>query len=293
MLGLDPLQSGNIELGGRSLVGIPTHKRRIGVVFQEPRLFPNLSVIENVAFPLRAAAIDSRARRERAQELLQEVGLAGFEERRPATLSGGEQQRVALARALCGDPDLLLLDEPLASVDPNRREELRGLVARLQRDRRTTTLYVTHDRAEAAELGHDVAVMFDGIIEQQGPARELFERPRSERAARFFGSANLLRAQVSGNWARCGTLSFPVDAPDGEAVFVIRPEQIRISPTGSSTLRVEDATYMGTYVHLGLRRGSFVLEAHIATEDTPAVGTDVCVELPPERLWRLPPDDSG
>jgi len=132
---------------------VRAHRRRIAVIFQEPRLLPHLDVADNVAFALRAAGVRRAERRRRARALLDDVGLGGFADRRVRGLSGGEQQRVALARALCAEPDLLMLDEPLAAVDPNRREGLRRLIVELQRARGVTTLLITHDRTEAAELG--------------------------------------------------------------------------------------------------------------------------------------------
>ena len=195
--GLEPVREGTVELGGRRLdAEIPAHRRRVAVVFQEPRLLPHLRVDDNVALALRAAGVGRRERRARAAGLLEDVGLAALGGRAVRGLSGGEQQRVALARALCGEPDLLLLDEPLAAVDPNRRETLRRLIVRLQSERRLTTLIITHDRAEAAELADTLALMLEGRIVQQDDPRELFERPRSAAVARFFGAVNLLRGTV-------------------------------------------------------------------------------------------------
>ena len=217
--GLEPLAGGSIRLGERDLGGVPPHRRRIAVVFQEPRLLPHLSVADNVALPLRAAGVGRAERAARARERLEEVGLGGFLDRTLPGLSGGEQQRVALARALCADPDLLLLDEPLAALDPNRREDLRRLIARLQSERALTTLIVTHDRAEAAELGERVALMLEGRIVQHDEPRALFERPVSAAVARFFGVANLLRGTVRGGrlaWGG-GELAVPVGDGAGDA----------------------------------------------------------------------------
>jgi ABC-type Fe3+/spermidine/putrescine transport system ATPase subunit len=178
--GLERLLEGEIWLGSRRLDTLPAHRRRIAVVFQEPRLLPHLDVADNVAFGLRAAGVARAARRARALALLDEVGLAGFDGRGIDGLSGGEQQRVALARALCVEPDLLLLDEPLAGVDPNRRDGLRRLLVELQQARALTTLLITHDRAEAAQLGERVALLLDGTIVQHGTPQALFERGGGE-----------------------------------------------------------------------------------------------------------------
>ena len=290
--GLEPLRAGSIELGSRRLdARVPAHRRRVAVVFQEPRLLPHLRVDDNVALPLRAAGVSRAGRRRRAGALLEEVGLGGMADRAVRGLSGGEQQRVALARALCADPELLLLDEPLAAVDPNRREALRRLIVRTQRERALTTLIITHDRAEAAELGDTLALMLEGLIVQQDDPHELFERPHSAAVARFFGAANLLRGTV-----RDGLLhldqdtALPVDGPDGPACYVIRPEALAVAPDGPLGATVLEATYAGTFVRLALRRGDQRLEAHVPPGLAVAPGEIVALDAPRERLWRLSED---
>jgi len=286
--GLAPLDAGTVELDGRDLAGVPPHRRRVGLVFQEPRLFPNLDVAGNVAFPLRVAGVGRQRRRERAVGLLDEVGLAGFAGHPTAGLSGGERQRVALARALAMRPELLLLDEPLAAVDPERREELRRLIRRVQRERRLTTVYVTHDRAEAAELGDRVALLLDGLIVQHDRPAALFERPTTALVARFFGSPNLLRGRVAGGRLRLGDAWIDVPGPDGDAIFTIRPERVVLDQTGPLRLRVEQAAYAGSHVRLLLRAGDLALEAHVPVGAALPVGADTGVALPREHLWRFP-----
>jgi ABC-type Fe3+/spermidine/putrescine transport system ATPase subunit len=286
--GLEGLHGGSIELGGRSLAGIPSHRRRIALVFGQPRLLPHLDVTDNVAFPLRAARIGRRPRRARAAELLEEVGLAGLTGRRVTDLSSGEAQRVALARALCADPELLMLDEPLAALDPNRRESLRGLIARLQHQRGLTTLVITHDRAEAAELGERVALLLDGHLLQHDQPRALFERPASLAVARFFGAHNLLAGPVAGGLIDLGEARAPAPGPDGPATLVIRPEDIRLGPGGPLRMRVTESVYAGTHVRLTLRAGELTLTAHAPAAEAPAAGAILAVDLPPDRLWRIP-----
>jgi ABC-type Fe3+/spermidine/putrescine transport system ATPase subunit len=286
--GLAPLDAGDIALGSRSLRGVPPHRRRIAVVFQEPRLLPHLSVAENVALGLRAGGVRRGERRRRARLLLDDVGLGGFADRRIHGLSGGEQQRVALARALCAEPDLLVLDEPLAALDPNRREGLRRLIVELQRDRAVTTLLITHDRAEAAELGEHVALMLEGRIVQHATPRELFERPSSAAVARFFGVTNLLRGDVQDGCLAVAGARVPVPGPDGPATFTIRPEHLVLADRGPLAATVVEAVYAGTHVRLVLHAGGQRLEAHTASGDAPPAGARVTVELPPDRLWRLP-----
>jgi ABC-type Fe3+/spermidine/putrescine transport system ATPase subunit/ABC-type spermidine/putrescine transport system permease subunit II len=291
--GLTPLTRGEIALGERSLAGVPVHRRRIAVVFQEPRLLPHLNVVDNVALPLRAAKVPRAERRRRAGGLLAEVGLGGFAERRVPGLSGGEQQRVALARALCADPDLLLLDEPLAALDPGRREGLRGLIGRLQRERALTTVVITHDRAEAAELGDRVALMLEGRIVQHDEPRAVFERPSSAAVARFFGAVNLLRGTVDRGELVIGAARLAVTGPDGPAVFAVRPEHVAVSDDGQLPAVVTEAVYAGTHVRLVLRAGDQRVEAHVPVGSAPAAGDAVLAELPSTSLWRLPDGDAA
>lgn len=291
--GLERLEEGEVELGERSLAGVPSHRRRVALVFQEPRLLPHLDVTDNVAFPLRAAGVGRRERRARGWALLDEVGLAALADRRVKGLSAGEQQRVALARALCAEPELLMLDEPLASLDPNRRESLRRLIVRLQRERGLTTLLITHDRAEAAELGEWVALMLEGRILQHDEPRALFERPASAAVARFFGATNLLDGRVTEGRLDLGGVSVPAPGPEGTATLTIRPEDVRIGTRGPLSMHVTEAVYAGAYVRLTLRAGDLTLEAHVPAADAPAAGATVGVDLPPQRLWRLPDERAG
>ncbi|MBW3662769.1 MAG: ABC transporter ATP-binding protein [Actinobacteria bacterium] len=290
--GLVPLAEGHLELGGRSLDGVPVHRRRVAVVFQEPRLFPNLDVAENVAFPLRVAGRKRRPRREEAARLLDEVGLAGFADRRVGGLSGGERQRVALARALAARPDLLLLDEPLSSVDAHRREDLRRLISAVQREHATTALYVTHDRTEAAEMGDHIALVIEGRVVVHAPPREVFERPRSATVARFFGAANLVtghvrdgRLQLPGGW-------LPADGSDGPATVAIRPERIAVVPGGEATVRgrVSDVTYQGSHLRVLVDVG-VPLEVHAPTSPQLAPGDAVGLAVRGSAVWRLPDAD--
>lgn len=285
--GLEPIEDGQLQLGRRSLTNVPPHKRRISVVFPEPRLLPNFDVIENVAFGLRVTGVPRRERHARAKQLLTEVGLSALANRRVQGLSTGEQQRVALARALCTEPDLLLLDEPLAAVDPNRREGLRRLIAQIQEERQLTTVLVTHDRAEAAELGQQVALMLEGRIIQHDEPQALFECPASPAVARFFGATNLLRGRVVDGLLSVGGVELPVGGADGEAAFVIRPERVRLHERAPLMALVGEATYVGTHVRLRLDCDGLVLVAHVPTDEAPPAGAVVGVELPEEYLWRL------
>ena len=291
--GLQPIGAGTIAVGGDRIEQLPAHRRGVGLVFQQPRLLPHLSVVENIAFPLRLHGVSRRERAARARALLDDVGLAGLAERSVRGLSGGEQQRVALARALCAEPRVLLLDEPLSALDPGRRDELRALIARVQRERELTTLLVTHDRNEAAQLGDTLAVMLEGRIVQHGPPRELFERPSSSVLARFLGMRNLLRGLVRDHRLVLDEGSVHVDAPDGPALVAIRPEHVRLSAAGALQLRVRTSVYVGSAVRLELEGATVTIEAHVDPDEAPSVGSLVGVELPRERLWAIPQREPG
>lgn len=273
--GLEAAQQGEVCIGGVAQADVPAHRRRIAVVFQEPRLLPNLTVEENVALALRAAGTGRAKRRAAAGERLDEVGLDGFAERRVAGPAGGEQQRVALARALCAEPELLLLDEPLTSLDPELREDLRRLITETQTRHGVTTIIVTHDRAEAAELGESVALMLDGRIVQHNEARAMFERPVSAAAARFFGISNLLRMPES---------------QDGE-VWAIRPERVALGD-GPFRGKVRTSVYRGTWVHLMIDWEGQDVEAMAVPGGAPGVGSTVSFDLPSEYRWLLPDGES-
>lgn len=285
--GLQPLDAGTIRLGDRDLSDVPTHRRDIAYVFQRPRLFPHLDVLDNVAFPLRMEGLGREDRRARAREKLELVGIGGLADREPRGLSGGEAQRVALARALSREPALLLLDEPLASVDPSRRQELRRLVADLQEEVSVTTLYVTHDRSEAAELGDRIALMHGGAIVQQGRPPELFERPATQEVASFFGSSNLLSGAVTNGRLRIGQADLAVPGPDGPATFTIRPERVRLGEDGALRGRVVETSYQGDHVRVRLDVDGTGVDARVDVGAAPPLGEVAGIDLPVEDLWRL------
>jgi len=194
--GLERLSAGNVNFDGADLGRVPAHKRRFGMMFQDFALFPHLDVQQNVGFGLRNHLAGS-ARSARVTELLELVGLAGFNERTIDTLSGGERQRVALARAIAPEPRLLMLDEPLGSLDRGLRErllvELKAILGRLQ----IPTIYVTHDQFEAFAMGTRMVVMRDGRIVRSGSPQAIFERPETAFVARFLGLDNIISGERS------------------------------------------------------------------------------------------------
>ena len=184
--------AGRIWFGDRDVTALPVHKRGVGMVFQDYALFPDRSALANVMYGLEARDIAAAEAKKRAMAMLERVGLADLAERSPAKLSGGQRQRVAMARALVIEPQLLLLDEPLAALDVKLRVELRAMVRELQLESKVTTVFVTHDQEEALALSDLVAVMDRGKIVQMGAPAEVYARPANAYTADFVGSANIL-----------------------------------------------------------------------------------------------------
>ncbi|MCY4666120.1 MAG: ABC transporter ATP-binding protein [Acidimicrobiaceae bacterium] len=202
--GLQPLDSGEVRWDGQDLAGLPVHRRDFGLMFQEHALFSHRDVAANVAFGLRMQKMEAASRSRRVREVLSLVGMAGFEERQIATLSGGEAQRVALARSLAPEPRLLMLDEPLGSLDRPRREELTEELRHLLRAVGVTVLHVTHDHDEAFAVADRVAVMQSGRIARIGAPAEIWHDPRHTEVARFLGHANVVTVGEGGAvpWGR-------------------------------------------------------------------------------------------
>jgi iron(III) transport system ATP-binding protein len=241
--------AGTIEIAGRPVDGPGLHvvpeRRRLGYVPQEGALFPHLNVAANVGFGLRSRS----GRRSRVPDLLELVGLAGYDRRFPHELSGGQQQRVALARALALEPALVLLDEPFSSLDAALRLSVRSDIAGVLRESGSTVVLVTHDQQEAMSLADHVAVLRGGHIAQVGTPRDLYLRPVDPEMAAFVGEANLVRATVRGSEAitPLGTLTAAPGQQEGPAVVLIRPEQISVVANTEAGMPAEvlEQSYLG------------------------------------------------
>jgi thiamine transport system ATP-binding protein len=263
--GLQRPDAGHVRLDGVDLEEVPPHRRGVGLVFQDHALFPHRDVAGNVSFGLRMRGDPPEAVAARTAELLELVGLAGFDRRSIGTLSGGEQQRVALARALAPRPRVLLLDEPLGSLDRRLRDRLLEDLARLFDDLELTAVYVTHDQAEAFALGDRVAVMRAGRVVQVATPDDLWSRPLDADVARFLGIANVDESEI------------------------VRPEAVRVLPaTGDGAGVVESAVRTGPIVRLVVRLDDGRrLEAVDAAIEHSAPGDRVDVEVDPGGIVRL------
>lgn len=268
-------EAGRVLLAGRDLVGIPSHRREIGLMHQDGALFPHLDVAGNVEFGLRMAGLRRVERERRTAELLELVGLPGFERRSLAGLSGGEQQRVGLARALAPEPRVLLLDEPLGSLDRPLRERLVEELSELFERLGLTVIHVTHDVGEAFAIGDRVAVMHEGRVVQHATPDDLWARPADEWIANFLGMTNI-REQ------------------DGRRV-VVRPEAVRLTPGDAAVVVAVQRRGPAVYSRVRLEDGE-ILESVSTGLEHPQLGDRVGVEV--DRggiidLDPLPPTGAG
>ncbi|EMA40574.1 ABC transporter ATP-binding protein [Halococcus hamelinensis] len=269
--GFETPATGAVRIGGREMGGVPPEDRNVGVVFQNYALFPHLSVRENVGYGLRFHDPPGEVTtRERVDDLLSLVDMADMAERDPDALSGGQQQRVALARALAPGPDVLLLDEPLSALDARLRERLRVTLKAIQRDLEITTIYVTHDQAEALAVSDRVAVVNDGRIEQVDTPERVYREPASRFVAEFVGDNNRFEAEITGtDPPRASVDGLDVTLPNASDVsagrpvtLCVRPEAIRVTDgdVGSSgaaattmTATVESREFLGDAYRLHCR----------------------------------------
>jgi iron(III) transport system ATP-binding protein len=300
--GFEVPTQGHIGLDGRSLDDVPPNRRDMAMVFQSYALFPHLSVFENIAYGLRLKKLSSADMRRKITEALRLTELTGLEQRAPNQLSGGQQQRVALARALVMEPKVLLFDEPLSNLDAKLREQMRAEIRRIQQTLGITSVYVTHDQAEAMTLSDRIVVMHQGRIVQVGTAAEIYRQPASMFVADFIGKANFLQAYVVGI-SPAGNLDLevlgrvlPLPLPDspprpGERVTLLaRPEAILVARCGDGyTGHVRRTAYLGPVVEYDIDVAGVVL---VATQYDPhevyPVGTEVHVRLISEALYVLP-----
>ncbi len=237
---------GRISIGGQGVERVPVEKRRIGMVFQNYALFPNMNVADNVAFGLSVRGVGRAEIAAEVRRALDLVQLGGLGERRPNQISGGQRQRVALARAIVTKPRVLLLDEPLSALDKALRVEMQTELKRIQREVGITTIFVTHDQEEALTMSDRIGILRDGRLVQEGPPEEIYDRPATEFAATFLGDANILRGVAAAGGIRLadGTLVAtrePVAAGEGaSASCAVRPERIAIAPEPTAAAATEN-----------------------------------------------------
>jgi len=254
--GLERIDAGAIRIDGRDVVGVPTNRRDIGMVFQAYSLFPHLDARGNVEFGLRMRRLPAAERRRRASEALELVGLADHAHRFAHQLSGGQQQRVALARAIVTRPRVLLLDEPLSALDAKVRVVLREQIRRIQTELGITTLFVTHDQEEALAVADRVAVMREGRIEQIGSPEDLYAAPETAFVADFVGISNRVPAVVRDGVVEAYGMRFEVlgERPaDGPVSVFVRPEDVAFVSSGGMPATVLTSSFLGSFRRTSVR----------------------------------------
>jgi multiple sugar transport system ATP-binding protein len=293
LAGLEEVDAGAVYIGGRDVTDIPPKHRDIAMVFQNYALYPYLDVRANIAFPLKTARVPKAERERRVAEAAELLGLTALLDRKPGQLSGGERQRTAMGRAIVRDPQVFLMDEPLSNLDAKLRVKMRVDIAALQRRLGVTMLYVTHDQVEAMTMGHRVAVLRDGRLQQCGEPRELYNRPANMFVAGFIGSPamNLIRARLRPDGiASVGTLEveLPRETADAaaarglqEVMVGLRPESLELAGSEGIAAEVEVVEELGAdayafcAAHLGDGNGDTKLIARTDWRAPPAQGARV------------------
>jgi putative spermidine/putrescine transport system ATP-binding protein len=292
--GLDtPDAGGRVLFDDADMTSVPIERRNVGMVFQSYALFPNMSVADNIGYGLKIRGVGKDQRAARIAELVKLTNITGLEDRRIDQLSGGQRQRVALARAVAIRPGILLLDEPLTALDAALRDRLRGELNRLLRSLGITTIYVTHDQAEAMELGDRIVVMRKGVIAQIGTPRDIYFAPNSRFVAEFVGAANILEAAVvDGHLVLPGgrlALARAADAPS--AVAMVRPETIRIVEAADAALRgtIDSVSFIGDRQRIVVSGASDKLLVIDAPNQTAVnTGDQVGLSIAPDAVRLLP-----
>jgi multiple sugar transport system ATP-binding protein len=290
--GLEPPSAGTISLGGRRIDQLPPHERDVAMVFQSYALYPHMTVRRNVEFPLRTRRIAADERDRMVSEVAEVLGLADLLERKPAQLSGGQRQRVALARAIVRRPKAFLMDEPLSNLDAKLRVQTRAELIELQRRLETTVVYVTHDQVEAMTMGHRIAVMRSGELQQVGPPQEVYDTPANLFVAGFIGNPpmNTIHGRVVTDDGQLAVglpgARLPLPAPlaaavrareSAEVVVGVRPEHLAFTPDGVVPATVTAVESLGHERHVACRLddGTLVIVREPAERPAPSVGEAV------------------
>ena len=276
--------SGQVVFDGRVINDVPPHKRKINTVFQKYALFPHLNVYENVAFGLRLKKLPEETIRPKVLEMLETVGLRGFERRSINQLSGGQQQRVAIASSLVNQPRVLLLDEPLGALDLKLRKEMQLELKRLQREMNITFVYVTHDQEEALTMSDTVVVMNKGNIQQIGSPQDIYNEPRNAFVAKFIGDSNIVDGimekdflvSFGGQEFACVDRGFKPREP---VQVVIRPEDVDIVPpsAGKLTGLVREVIFKGVHfeMHVDVEGKEWLIHSTQASQPGELIGMNI------------------
>ena len=295
--GFESPTGGDVLIGGERVNTLTPDRRDTAMVFQSYALFPHLNVFENIAYGLKIKKLPADAIRAKVREILGMVGLSDLEARSPNQLSGGQQQRVALARALVMEPSVLLFDEPLSNLDAKLRIHMRREIRKIQRQFGITSIYVTHDQAEAMSMSDRIIVMNKGIVEQIGTPREVYAEPASQFVADFIGTANIVPATVTGvvdGQAAVSGLggSFLVKTslplrPGDPVQLIIRPEAVRLTRRDGIPAEVVSSVFMGSYQDYVISSHGhtlLIIDQDPANHETFSAGESVCLTVAPNSL---------
>ena len=276
--------SGKVLLKGEDITGVPPYKRPVNTVFQKYALFPHLNVFENVAFGLRLKKMDEETIRRKVRDMLEVVGLKGFERRSIGQMSGGQQQRVAIARSLVNEPEILLLDEPLGALDLKLRKEMQLELKRLQREMNITFIYVTHDQEEALTMSDTVVVMNGGKVQQIGTPEDIYNEPKNAFVADFIGDSNIVDGimekdflvSFGGQEFACVDRGFKPREP---VQVVIRPEDVDIVPpsAGKLTGLVREVIFKGVHfeMHVDVEGKEWLIHSTQASQPGELIGMNI------------------
>ncbi len=307
--GLEPVSSGEIWFGDQNVTKLSATRRDVGMVFQSYALFPHMTVEQNVGYGLRILRTKPDEIRKRVQEVLEMVAMDGFQHRYPDELSGGQQQRVAVARAMVLRPKVLLFDEPLSNIDSKLRRSMRDDIRRLQQASGITSIYVTHDQAEALAVSDEIIIMCNGAIEQQGPPQALYHCPESTFVANFIGESNVVDAEIKavGEHRQIAFGDATVDVPAdmllsnriGPVKLSLRPEVIEIKrqekAATSPMLRgiVVQRAYMGPVIEYSIETEIGELFTRVpASADQFTVKDEIGVYIRPEDIIIIPENNN-
>jgi multiple sugar transport system ATP-binding protein len=289
LAGLEEVNGGRILIGDRDVTDVPPKDRDIAMVFQNYALYPHMTVAENMGFALKIAGVKKEERAERVLEAAKLLDLEQYLDRKPKALSGGQRQRVAMGRAIVRKPQVFLMDEPLSNLDAKLRVQTRTQISSLQRRLGVTTVYVTHDQVEALTMGDRIAVLKDGLLQQVGSPRDLYERPANQFVAGFIGSPamNLFPSKAVSGGVEFGNTTAKVDVKSSGAVTVgIRPEDLTINKDKGLKVKVDVVEELGAdgylYGHVTIDGAEHNITVRVDGRNHPMRGDEVFV-LPVEK----------